>query len=81
MVKPDSVSNTCSLCGKQRIVVSETEELIGNSLVTSREMRCEDPLCQKKLDKQLEQERAKREANKLNKTTGFSFRNKQPNTS
>lgn len=74
-----SLPNACIICGKQRIIVSSSQEMIGNTMVTSTEMACPDADCQKKLDKQLREEKRKRESAKA--TFGYNFRNKGPNLS
>lgn len=77
-------TNVCIICGKQRVVVSTTEEIIGTSKVVSQEMSCPDPVCQKKLDKRLDGERLKREGYKqasLAKTNAFGAqRNRSQNS-
>lgn len=64
MVTPTDIKNPCIICGKQRIVVSKSSEMVGNSLAVSREMVCPDAECQKKLDKRLDEEQRKRESYK-----------------
>ena len=54
------MSNKCSLCGKERVVVKTRKEKVGNSYVISREMSCPDPECQKKVEKTLFNEAKKR---------------------
>lgn len=54
------MSNKCSLCGKERIVIKTRKEKVGSSYVISREMSCPDPECQKKVEKTLTNELKKR---------------------
>lgn len=53
-------TNVCIRCGKQRIVVKTYQELVGNHMITYTETSCPDTACQKKLVKQLDQEKIKR---------------------
>jgi hypothetical protein len=62
---PNLISNPCSRCGKARIVVKTWQELSGKSMVTYRTMACSDPNCQRRVDAQLDKEKAKRESFKL----------------
>lgn len=71
MANSSPISNPCVICGKQRIIVSQIEEMIGTSKVVSVEMACPDPECQKKLDRQLASEKLKRESAKLNSFNHF----------
>lgn len=54
------MSNKCSLCGKERVVVKTRREKVGSSYVISREMSCPDKECQKKVEKTLFNELKKR---------------------
>jgi len=54
------MSNKCSLCGKERVVVKTQEEKVGGSYVYWREMSCPDSECQKKVEKTLFNEAKKR---------------------
>lgn len=54
------MSNKCSLCGKERVVVKTRREKVGSSYVISREMSCPDKECQKKVEKTLFNEARKR---------------------
>jgi len=54
------MSNKCSLCGKERVVVKTRREKVGGSYVLYREMSCPDKECQKKVEKTLFNEAKKR---------------------
>lgn len=54
-------SNPCTLCGKQRIVVKSYQKYVSGSVVLFTKTACPDPECQKKVDKKLFQEDARRE--------------------
>lgn len=54
------ISNPCTRCGKPRIVISTSEERVGNSNIVTKETVCPDPECQAKVEKQLKSEEAKR---------------------
>lgn len=55
-------SNTtvCVRCGKQRIVLSTKEEVVGTSTIITTETICPDPECQKKVNGMLSMEQEKR---------------------
>jgi hypothetical protein len=53
--------NTCTRCGKQRIVTSSYNETVGNSSITYTITACCDPECQKMVDEKLLKEEKKRE--------------------
>ena len=55
------MSNKCTTCGKERIVIRTYKEKIGTSYVTFKEMTCPDPECQKKINKVLSSEKIKRQ--------------------
>ncbi len=55
------MSNKCTTCGKERIVIKTYKEKIGTSYVTFKEMTCPDPECQKRINKVLSSEKAKRQ--------------------
>jgi len=55
------MSNKCTTCGKERIVTKTYKEKVGTSYVTFKEMTCPDPECQKKINKVLSNEKAKRQ--------------------
>ncbi|MDP3994235.1 MAG: hypothetical protein Q8P91_00180 [bacterium] len=55
------MSNKCTTCGKERIIIRTYKEKIGSSSVTFKEMTCPDPECQKKINKVLLSEKAKRQ--------------------
>ena len=55
------MTNKCTTCGKERIVVKTYKEKVGTSYATFKEMTCPDPECQKKIDKVLSNEKAKRQ--------------------
>jgi hypothetical protein len=55
------VTNLCIRCGKQRITVSSRQETVGAAIITYTEMSCPDPLCQKKVDNDLNKERERRQ--------------------
>lgn len=59
------MSNKCSRCGKERIVVKTRKEKVGTSYVVSREMSCPDKECQKKVDEILSREKTKRDNVKI----------------
>jgi hypothetical protein len=60
-IKMGAVSTTiCVRCGKQRVVLSVNEEMVGNTMVTTTETICPDPECQKKVDGMLGLEQEKR---------------------
>ena len=60
-IKMNSISTTvCVRCGKQRVVLSVNEELVGNSTIITTETICPDPDCQKKVDGMLGAEQEKR---------------------
>ena len=77
MVNQSTITNPCSICGKQRVVISTLEELIGTSKVVTQEMACPDPTCQKKLDKQLAAEKLKRDNAKMSFSRNSFGRNKE----
>ena len=54
------MSNKCSLCGKERVVVKTRKEKVGRSYIFYREMSCPDLECQKKVEKTLFNEAKKR---------------------
>lgn len=53
--------NTCFQCGKKTIVVKKYEEVVNGSVVKVTESICSDPECQKKTEKILEKEKARRD--------------------
>ncbi len=55
------MSNRCTICGKDRVVVKTRKEKIGTSYVFYREMACPDGECQKKVEKNLTSEQNKRD--------------------
>ena len=55
------IDNPCFRCGKQRVVVKVSKELINGSLVTTTTTTCPDPECQKLLNKQMEKDKNARE--------------------
>lgn len=59
-------NNICSRCGKVRIVVSTSVEMIGNSKITVKEFACPDPKCQKEVDVINAKDKAKRDEIKEN---------------
>ena len=59
-------TSICIRCGKQRIVLSTTEALVGNSSIVTKETICPDPECQKKVEKILAKELEKRQQSALN---------------
>jgi len=72
------ISNPCSRCGKERVVVSTKKERLAGSWVTTTVTSCPDPECQKILDKQMEKERVARETLVgLNKLPTNSFGRKR----
>ncbi len=44
------ISNPCTRCGIERIVVKTWEEKVGNSTVVNIETVCPNPECQKKVN-------------------------------
>lgn len=54
------MSNKCTRCGKERVEVKTYKEKVGTSCVIYKEMACEDPECQKKVEKVLSKEKDKR---------------------
>ena len=60
-INMSSTSTTvCVRCGKQRIVLSVTKGMAGNSAITTTETICPDQDCQKKVDGMLGLEQEKR---------------------
>jgi len=53
-------ASVCVRCGKQRVVLSVTKGMVGNSAITTTETICPDPDCQKKVDGMLGLEQEKR---------------------
>ncbi len=56
----NKISTVCVRCGKQRILLSKTEETVGTSIVVTTEAICPDPECQEKVSKMLNEERERR---------------------
>lgn len=50
----------CTRCGKQRIIVSSSEEIFFKSTVVFTETACPDAECQKEVEKSLKNEEMKR---------------------
>ena len=77
MMKADKISNPCIRCGKPRIDISVTSELVHGSLAVTTITACPDSECQKRLEEQFEKERKRREdlKNYSKHTSGFSRRN------
>lgn len=44
-------SNPCIRCGRERITLKTTKEIIGDSVVINTEKICPNPECQKLVDK------------------------------
>lgn len=59
------MSNLCTRCGNERIASKTWEEIVevygGESIVTHTEFVCADQKCQKMVEKQLREQREKRE--------------------
>lgn len=68
----NKITNPCILCGKQRVVVKEYKVVVEKTTLTHIETVCPDPECQKKLEKQLEQEKLKRQS-MYSEKTGYGF--------
>jgi len=43
--------NVCIRCGKERVILREWTERVGNSIVTNTTTTCPDPECQKIVDR------------------------------
>jgi len=54
------MASKCTICGKERVVAKTYKEKVGTTYVYYREMICADPECQKKVEKNLNTEKAKR---------------------
>jgi hypothetical protein len=54
-------SNVCIRCGKQRVIVDSSKELVGTAMVTSTTSSCPDEECQKIVDQLLLKEKTQRE--------------------
>jgi len=54
-------TNLCIICGKQRVDVKTHTEKVGSSSVTYISSACPDENCQRKVDKMLAKEKAKRQ--------------------
>lgn len=72
--------NPCTICGKQRVVYSVAYEKQGNSVVKIEKTKCPDPLCQKRVDKNLKSENDKRHAMMNNKEPRNHWRKNQKQT-
>jgi len=72
----DAITKTsiCFRCGKQRIVLSTTNEKVGNSNIVTKETICPDPECQKKVEVLLKQEADKRRQSNLLKESRLASR-------
>jgi len=77
----NAIGSVCIRCGKTRVIVKTWKEVIktsiGESLLVRSTSVCPDPECQKVVDQQLEEKRAKQEAIKLNQEKRMAFRNKK----
>jgi hypothetical protein len=51
--------NVCIRCGKERVILREWEEHVGNFILTNTETVCPDPECQKLVDKDNKKQRDK----------------------
>ena len=70
----NKISNPCSRCGKQRVVVEVKKELINGSMITTTTTTCPDKHCQELLDRQMEREKdARARLINLHKKPGNSF--------
>ncbi len=54
-----SFKNICIRCGKERVILREWEERVGNSIVTNIDTTCPDPVCQKIVDNDNKKQRDK----------------------
>jgi len=54
------MSNKCTRCGKERVIIKTYKEKVGDSFVIYKEMACPDPACQSKVDRVLSNEKDKR---------------------
>ena len=43
--------NVCIRCGKERVILREWTERVGNSIVTNTTTTCPDPECKKIVDR------------------------------
>ena len=57
--------SSCPVCGKDRIIVKESKERIGNSVVITTITTCPDEKCQARLDVRLAKEKLVRDGMKL----------------
>lgn len=60
-----SLSNTCTRCGKDRILAKTWDEVVEiynrKTKITHEQFVCKDPKCQEQVESQLTQQREKRE--------------------
>lgn len=72
----DIITSTsiCIRCGKQRVVLSTTKGMVGNSSIVTKETICPDPECQKKVEVLLKQEADKRHQSNLLKESRLASR-------
>ena len=76
------ISNPCTRCGTERIVVKTWEEKVGNSTVVNIETVCPNPECQKKVNSDNKKQHDKYMTMKLKHERRMSFRKtmtKKPN--
>ena len=57
--------SVCPVCGKDRIIVKEFKERIGNAVVVTTITTCPDKNCQARLDDRLAKEKKVRDGMKL----------------
>ncbi|HTK03548.1 MAG TPA: hypothetical protein VL401_02145 [Alphaproteobacteria bacterium] len=67
--------SVCTRCGKQRVVVGTSEEVIGNSTIIHTETACPDKACQIAVDDKMVKEREKREQMSASSKFGVNPRN------
>ena len=72
-------TSICIRCGKQRIILSTTEAMVGNSSIVTKETICPDPECQKKVEVILKAEQDKRTQSNLLKESRLASRTKAKN--
>lgn len=70
----NKASTRCVLCGKQRILSSTTEEVVGTSKIVTTEAICPDPKCQKKVAEMLKKEHDRRVLSELQRQERMSGR-------
>ena len=81
MAKMDTIisASVCIRCGKQRILFSTTQAMVGNSSIVTKETICPDSECQKKVEVILKAEQDKRTQSNLLKESRLASRTKAKN--